>query len=243
MCLCGESYVRTKDQLALLNTSVTLECSIINANDSIFIVRWQKNGTNGVLHNVATVNAHRSSIFSGYKEKVNVTQDKMKSSSLNIFNITKNDSGCFVCSFYCGRSSNCSNFLNTTCLTVYVPLIAYIAKSNGSEESNITCTATSYPLPTVTWIGITNVINETRTTSNENGTLSVESTLMPKTEESYTNVTCEVKYLGNVTRIPWNSSKTPVFIGIFIIVVVVIILVYHHYYIRRRPSNLIKIDF
>nr|QOE74554.1 glycoprotein vOX2-2 [Elephant endotheliotropic herpesvirus 1A] len=247
MCSYEQPYVQTEDQLSLLNTPATLQCSLKNSNESISIMRWQKNGTNGAgPHNVATINTRRPSIFSSYKDKINVTQQNMKTVTLEILNVTKEDSGCFICSFYSfdyDKYSNWSVFSNTTCLLVNVPLTAYISRSNESESLNITCVATAYPSPTVTWIGVMDIKNETRIVSNNNGTISVESTLITKTE-THVNVTCEVGYLGNVTLIQWSehkdSSKIPVFFGILIILIAIIMMLMYYKFIRKH-GYLIKL--
>nr|QOE74671.1 glycoprotein vOX2-2 [Elephant endotheliotropic herpesvirus 1A] len=247
-------YVETKNhQLALLNTNVTLECALKNSYDSIFIITWHRNGTNG-----RTTVGTTGQQF--HEERVPVTtitnDDVKKYSSLNILKTTENDSCCFICSFRCGnKSPNCSDFSNTTCLTIYAPLTAYIEKSNDS--SNITCTATSYPPPTVTWIGATTTMNDTRITSNNNGTVSVESTLVIGSEDI--NVTCKVKHLENTTFISWwsdnhkghvsvslievlflSNSASVVSVGILIVfIVMIIILVY--YKLIRKPGDLIRL--
>nr|AYC62740.1 glycoprotein vOX2-2 [Elephant endotheliotropic herpesvirus 1B]AYC62753.1 glycoprotein vOX2-2 [Elephant endotheliotropic herpesvirus 1A] len=248
-------YVETKNhQLALLNTNVTLNCDLKNSYDSIFIIAWHKNGTNGRT-NVGTTGKQF------HEKEVQVTtvthDDNMKSSGLNILNTTKNDSCCFICSFHCSNKgpSNCSVFSNTTCLTIYAPLTAYIAKSNDS--SNITCTATSYPPPTVTWIGATTTMNDTRITLNNNGTVSVESTLATQLEDI--NVTCEVKHLENTTRISWwsdhhkghvsvslievlflSNSASVVSVGILIVLIVMVIILVYYKFIRK-PGDLIRL--
>nr|QOI16688.1 glycoprotein vOX2-2 [Elephant endotheliotropic herpesvirus 1A]QOI16696.1 glycoprotein vOX2-2 [Elephant endotheliotropic herpesvirus 1A] len=176
-------------------------------------------------------------------------------SSLNILNTTKNDSRCFLCAFHCSNNnpSNCSAFSNTTCLIIYAPLTAYISKSNDS--SNITCTATSYPPATVTWVGAMNRVNDTRTVSNVNGTVSVESTLVTRLEDI--NVTCEVKHLENTTLISWSghhkghvsvslievvflsNSASVVSVGILTVLIVMVILVYYKFI--KKPGDLIRL--
>nr|AYC62711.1 glycoprotein vOX2-2 [Elephant endotheliotropic herpesvirus 1A] len=257
MCSYGP-YVETKNQSAILNTDVTLECSLVNSNDSISAIIWYKNDTH---HKVAVANKDQSSAWpvswlseSNYQDKVKVTQDQMKTSNLTIVKTTKNDSCCFICQFQCGSSSNCSYFSNTTCLTVYAPLTAYISKLNDS--SNITCTATSYPSPTVTWIGATTTMNDTRITSNNNGTVSVESTLVIGSEDI--NVTCEVKHLDNTTLISWwndhhkdvsvslievlflSNSASVVSVGILIVLIVMVIILVYYKFIRK-PGDLIRL--
>nr|AYC62771.1 glycoprotein vOX2-2 [Elephant endotheliotropic herpesvirus 1B]AYC62804.1 glycoprotein vOX2-2 [Elephant endotheliotropic herpesvirus 1A] len=258
MCFYGP-YVETKNQSAILNTNVTLECSLVNSNDSISAIIWYKNDTH---HKVAVANKDKSSAWpvswlseSNYQDKVKVTQDQMKTSNLTIVKTTKNDSCCFICKFQCGSSSNCSDFSNTTCLTVYAPLTAYISKLNDS--SNITCTATSYPPAMVTWIGATNRMNDTRTVSNDNGTVSVESTLATQLEDI--NVTCEVKHLENTTLISWwsdhhkghvsvslievlflSNSASVVSVGILIVLIVMVIILVYYKFIRK-PGDLIRL--
>ncbi|AGG16047.1 glycoprotein vOX2-2 [Elephant endotheliotropic herpesvirus 1A] len=252
LSLGGGPYVETKShQLAILNTNVTLECALKNSYDSIFIITWHKNGTNGRTNVGTTGNQF-------HEEKVPVTtvthDNNMKRSGLNILNTTKNDSCCFICSFYCNKASNCSTFSNTTCLTIYAPLTAYISKLNDS--SNITCTATSYPPPAVTWIGATDATNHTRTFSNDNGTVSVESTLVIGSEDI--NVTCEVKHLENTTLISWSdhhkghvsvslievlflsNSASVVSVGILIVLIVMIIILVY-YKLIRKPGDLIRL--
>nr|AYC62733.1 glycoprotein vOX2-2 [Elephant endotheliotropic herpesvirus 1A] len=253
MCFYGGPYVETKDhQLALLNTNVTLECSLINSSDYISVITWYKNET-GTRTHMAIVNAGGSHPYSGYEEKIHVTQNDMKTSSLTIVHVTKSDSGCFVCFFQCGTKCNHPGFLNTTCLTVYVPLTAHIS----TDSPNITCTATSYPSPTVTWIGATNIINNTHTISNDNGTVSVESTLVTGNEEI--NVTCEVKHLENTTILSWwsdhhkghvsvslievlflSNSASVVSVGILIVLIVMVIILVYYKFIRK-PGDLIRL--
>nr|AYC62791.1 glycoprotein vOX2-2 [Elephant endotheliotropic herpesvirus 1A]AYC62828.1 glycoprotein vOX2-2 [Elephant endotheliotropic herpesvirus 1A] len=251
-----EPYVETKShQLALLNTNVTLECSLINSSDSISVIKWYKNET-GSRTNVAIVNAHGShNPCDNYEGKVRVTQHNMKTSNLTILKTAKNDSSCFVCSFQCGSSSKHSEFSNMTCLTVYAPLTVYISKSNDS--SNITCTATSYPSPTVTWIGATNIKNHTRIIPNANGTVSVETTLVIQTGSSI-NVTCKIEHLENTTLISWSdhqkehasvslieilflsNSASVISVGI-LIVLIVMILILVYYKLIRKPGDLIRL--
>nr|AYC62691.1 glycoprotein vOX2-2 [Elephant endotheliotropic herpesvirus 1B] len=261
MCLYGGPYIDTKDQVAILNTTVTLHCSLINSNDSISAIIWYKNDTR---HKVAVAHKDQSSsawsaVSSwssevNYQDKVKVTQYQMKTSNLTIVKTTTNDSCCFLCQFQCGIKSTRSDFSNTTCLTVYAPLTAYISKLNDS--SNITCTATSYPPPTVTWIGATTTMNDTRITSNNNGTVSVESTLVIGSEDI--NVTCEVKHLENTTRISWSdhhkghvsvslievlflsNSASVVSVGILIVLIVMVIILVYYKFIRK-PGDLIRL--
>lgn len=140
-------------------------------------------------------------------------------------------------------------------LYLTVPLITYISKSNDS--SNITCTATSYPASTVTWIGAMNTMNYTRTLSNDNGTVSVENTLVTRPED--TNVTCEVKHLENTTLILWwsdhhkghvsvslievlflSNSASVVSVGILIVLIVMVIILVYYKFIRK-PGDLIRL--
>nr|APG41590.1 glycoprotein vOX2-2 [Elephant endotheliotropic herpesvirus 1A]AYC62777.1 glycoprotein vOX2-2 [Elephant endotheliotropic herpesvirus 1A]AYC62797.1 glycoprotein vOX2-2 [Elephant endotheliotropic herpesvirus 1A] len=259
MCFYGGPYVETKNQSAILNTNVTLECSLINSSDSISTIIWYKNDTR---NKVAVAHRGQSSAQpaaswsseSNYQDQFKVTQDQMKTSNLTIVKTTKNDSCCFICKFQCGRNSTRPDFSNTTCLTVYAPLTAYISKLNDS--SNITCTATSYPPPTVTWIGATTTMNDTRITSNNNGTVSVESTLVIGSEDI--NVTCEVKHLENTTLISWSdhhkghvsvslievlflsNSASVVSVGILIVLIVMIIILVY-YKLIRKPGDLIRL--
>nr|AYC62758.1 glycoprotein vOX2-2 [Elephant endotheliotropic herpesvirus 1A] len=259
MCFYGGPYVETKNQSAILNTNVTLECSLINSSDSISTIIWYKNDTR---NKVAVAHKGQSSAQpaaswsseSNYQDQFKVTQDQMKTSNLTIVKTTKNDSCCFICKFQCGRNSTRPDFSNTTCLTVYAPLTAYISKLNDS--SNITCTATSYPPPTVTWIGATTTMNDTRITSNNNGTVSVESTLVIGSEDI--NVTCEVKHLENTIRISWSdhhkghvsvslievlflsNSASVVSVGILIVLIVMIIILVY-YKLIRKPGDLIRL--
>nr|AYC62683.1 glycoprotein vOX2-2 [Elephant endotheliotropic herpesvirus 1B] len=260
MCLYGGPYIDTKDQVAILNTSVTLQCSLINSSDSISAIIWYKNDTRNRV--VAVAQKSHLSTWSSWlsesdsQEKVKVTQHEMKTSNLTIVKTTKNDSCCFICKFQCGSGSNCSDFSNTTCLTIYVPLTAYISKLNDS--SNITCTATSYPSPTVTWIGATNIKNHTRTIPNANGTVSVETTLVIQTESSI-NVTCKIEHLENTTLISWwsdhqkehasvslieilflSNSASVISVGILIVLIVMILILVYCKLIRK-PGDLIRL--
>ncbi|UEH20586.1 glycoprotein vOX2-2 [Elephant endotheliotropic herpesvirus 6] len=250
-CLYENPYVETKDQHVPLNTTVTLYCSLINSSDSISAIIWYKNDTRdkvAVAHKGYS-SSWPSSWLSAQSTNgdLKVTQSQMKTSNLTIIKTTKNDSCCFVCEFQCGRNSTRPSFSNTTCLTVYEPLIVYISKSNDS--SHITCTATSYPSPTVTWIGAANIRNDTRTISNDNGTVSVESTLVTGTEDI--NVTCEVKHLENVTSISWcsdhkwrdsflSNSAYVVSIGVLIVIIAIITILVYYKFIRK-PGDLIRL--
>nr|QOE74552.1 glycoprotein vOX2-4 [Elephant endotheliotropic herpesvirus 1A] len=216
MCSYEQPYVQTEDQLSLLNTPATLQCSLKNSNESISIMRWQKNGTNGAgPHNVATINTRRPSIFSSYKDKINVTQQNMKTVTLEILNVTKEDSGCFICSFYSfdyDKYSNWSVFSNTTCLLVNASVETNISSSSNKHGGvNVTCLARALPpASNVTWIGASNIDNSTSVTNNSDGTLTVRSTLYVKDEEHQINRTvyCRVSHQVTVTYLvgPWNST-------------------------------------
>nr|QOE74669.1 glycoprotein vOX2-4 [Elephant endotheliotropic herpesvirus 1A] len=204
-------YVETKNhQLALLNTNVTLECALKNSYDSIFIITWHRNGTNG-----RTTVGTTGQQF--HEERVPVTtitnDDVKKYSSLNILKTTENDSCCFICSFRCGnKSPNCSDFSNTTCLTIYASVETNISSSSNKHGGvNVTCLARALPpASNVTWIGASNIDNSTSVTNNSDGTLTVRSTLYVKDEEHQINRTvyCRVSHQVTVTYLvgPWNST-------------------------------------
>nr|APG41552.1 glycoprotein vOX2-4 [Elephant endotheliotropic herpesvirus 1A]APG41567.2 glycoprotein vOX2-4 [Elephant endotheliotropic herpesvirus 1A]AYC62717.1 glycoprotein vOX2-4 [Elephant endotheliotropic herpesvirus 1A]AYC62782.1 glycoprotein vOX2-4 [Elephant endotheliotropic herpesvirus 1A] len=216
MCLGGGPYVETKShQLAILNTNVTLECALKNSYDSIFIITWHKNGTNGRTNVGTTGNQF-------HEEKVPVTtvthDNNMKRSGLNILNTTKNDSCCFICSFYCNKASNCSTFSNTTCLTIYASVETNISSSSDKHgKLNVTCLAKALPpASNVTWIGLSNIDNSTSITNNTDGTLTVRSTLHIADEKRQVNGSayCRVSHQVSVTYLaaPWNSEDD---MGIF----------------------------
>nr|AYC62814.1 glycoprotein vOX2-4 [Elephant endotheliotropic herpesvirus 1A]AYC62820.1 glycoprotein vOX2-4 [Elephant endotheliotropic herpesvirus 1A] len=211
-------YVETKNhQLGLLNTNVTLNCALKNSYDSIFIIAWHKNGTNGRT-NVGTTGKQF------HEKEVQVTtvthDDNMKSSGLNILNTTKNDSCCFICSFHCSNKgpSNCSVFSNTTCLTIYASVETNISSSsNKLGEVNVTCLARAVPpASNVTWIGASTIDNSTSVTDNKDGTLTVKSTLYVSDPDHQINGTvyCRVAHGVSVTYLagPWNSTDD---LGIF----------------------------
>nr|AYC62789.1 glycoprotein vOX2-4 [Elephant endotheliotropic herpesvirus 1A] len=214
-----EPYVETKShQLALLNTNVTLECSLINSSDSISVIKWYKNET-GSRTNVAIVNAHGShNPCDNYEGKVRVTQHNMKTSNLTILKTAKNDSSCFVCSFQCGSSSKHSEFSNMTCLTVYASVETNISSSSDKHgKLNVTCLARALPpASNVTWIGLSNIDNSTSITNNTDGTLTVRSTLYIVDEKRQVNDSayCRVSHQVSVTYLaaPWNSEDD---VGIF----------------------------
>nr|AYC62826.1 glycoprotein vOX2-4 [Elephant endotheliotropic herpesvirus 1A] len=214
-----EPYVETKShQLALLNTNVTLECSLINSSDSISVIKWYKNET-GSRTNVAIVNAHGShNPCDNYEGKVRVTQHNMKTSNLTILKTAKNDSSCFVCSFQCGSSSKHSEFSNMTCLTVYASVETNISSSSDKHgKLNVTCLARALPpASNVTWIGLSNIDNSTSVTKNTDGTLTVQSTLYFADEKRQVNDSayCKVSHKVSVTYLaaPWNSPDD---LGIF----------------------------
>nr|AYC62731.1 glycoprotein vOX2-4 [Elephant endotheliotropic herpesvirus 1A] len=218
MCFYGGPYVETKDhQLALLNTNVTLECSLINSSDYISVITWYKNET-GTRTHMAIVNAGGSHPYSGYEEKIHVTQNDMKTSSLTIVHVTKSDSGCFVCFFQCGTKCNHPGFLNTTCLTVYASVETNISSSSDKHgKLNVTCLAKALPpASNVTWIGLSNIDNSTSITNNTDGTLTVRSTLHIADEKRQVNGSayCRVSHQVSVTYLaaPWNSADD---MGIF----------------------------
>nr|AYC62675.1 glycoprotein vOX2-4 [Elephant endotheliotropic herpesvirus 1A]AYC62738.1 glycoprotein vOX2-4 [Elephant endotheliotropic herpesvirus 1B] len=215
-------YVETKNhQLALLNTNVTLNCDLKNSYDSIFIIAWHKNGTNGRT-NVGTTGKQF------HEKEVQVTtvthDDNMKSSGLNILNTTKNDSCCFICSFHCSNKgpSNCSVFSNTTCLTIYASVETNISSSSDRHgKLNVTCLARALPpASNVTWIGLSNIDNSTSITNNTDGTLTVRSTLYVTDDKRQINGSayCKVSHQVSVTYLaaPWNSADD---LGIFDLII------------------------
>nr|AYC62770.1 glycoprotein vOX2-4 [Elephant endotheliotropic herpesvirus 1B]AYC62802.1 glycoprotein vOX2-4 [Elephant endotheliotropic herpesvirus 1A] len=225
MCFYGP-YVETKNQSAILNTNVTLECSLVNSNDSISAIIWYKNDTH---HKVAVANKDKSSAWpvswlseSNYQDKVKVTQDQMKTSNLTIVKTTKNDSCCFICKFQCGSSSNCSDFSNTTCLTVYASVETNISSSSDRHgKLNVTCLARALPpASNVTWIGLSNIDNSTSITNNTDGTLTVRSTLYVTDDKRQINGSayCKVSHQVSVTYLaaPWNSADD---LGIFDLII------------------------
>nr|AYC62668.1 membrane protein E23 [Elephant endotheliotropic herpesvirus 1A] len=225
MCLYGGPYIDTKDQVAILNTTVTLHCSLINSNDSISAIIWYKNDTR---HKVAVAHKDQSSsawsaVSSwssevNYQDKVKVTQYQMKTSNLTIVKTTTNDSCCFLCQFQCGIKSTRSDFSNTTCLTVYASVETNISSSSNQHgEVNVTCFAkASPPASNVTWIGASNINNSTSVTENDDGTLTVQSTLYVSNPKHQINGTvyCRVAHEVSVTYLagPWNSTDD---LGIF----------------------------
>nr|AYC62795.1 glycoprotein vOX2-4 [Elephant endotheliotropic herpesvirus 1A] len=223
MCFYGGPYVETKNQSAILNTNVTLECSLINSSDSISTIIWYKNDTR---NKVAVAHRGQSSAQpaaswsseSNYQDQFKVTQDQMKTSNLTIVKTTKNDSCCFICKFQCGRNSTRPDFSNTTCLTVYASVETNISSSSNQHgEVNVTCLAkASPPASNVTWIGASNINNSTSVTENKDGTLTVQSTLYVSNPKHQINGTvyCRVAHEVSVTYLagPWNSTDD---LGIF----------------------------
>nr|AYC62808.1 glycoprotein vOX2-4 [Elephant endotheliotropic herpesvirus 1A] len=225
MCLYGGPYIDTKDQVAILNTTVTLHCSLINSNDSISAIIWYKNDTR---HKVAVAHKDQSSsawsaVSSwssevNYQDKVKVTQYQMKTSNLTIVKTTTNDSCCFLCQFQCGIKSTRSDFSNTTCLTVYASVETNISSSSDKHgKLNVTCLARALPpASNVTWIGLSNIDNSTSVTKNTDGTLTVQSTLYFADEKRQVNDSayCKVSHKVSVTYLaaPWNSPDD---LGIF----------------------------
>nr|AYC62681.1 glycoprotein vOX2-4 [Elephant endotheliotropic herpesvirus 1B] len=222
MCLYGGPYIDTKDQVAILNTSVTLQCSLINSSDSISAIIWYKNDTRNRV--VAVAQKSHLSTWSSWlsesdsQEKVKVTQHEMKTSNLTIVKTTKNDSCCFICKFQCGSGSNCSDFSNTTCLTIYASVETNISSSSDKHgKLNVTCLARALPpASNVTWIGVSNIDNSTSVTKNTDGTLTVQSTLYFADEKRQVNDSayCKVSHKVSVTYLaaPWNSPDD---LGIF----------------------------
>nr|AYC62757.1 glycoprotein vOX2-4 [Elephant endotheliotropic herpesvirus 1A] len=223
MCFYGGPYVETKNQSAILNTNVTLECSLINSSDSISTIIWYKNDTR---NKVAVAHKGQSSAQpaaswsseSNYQDQFKVTQDQMKTSNLTIVKTTKNDSCCFICKFQCGRNSTRPDFSNTTCLTVYASVETNISSSSDKHgKLNVTCLAKALPpASNVTWIGLSNIDNSTSITNNTDGTLTVRSTLHIADEKRQVNGSayCRVSHQVSVTYLaaPWNSEDD---MGIF----------------------------
>nr|UVZ34277.1 glycoprotein vOX2-2 [Elephant endotheliotropic herpesvirus 5B] len=251
-----EGFVETFNISSLPHKNVTLKCTFKDdTKKNIFVIQWKKDtsGTqSSYIASIQEINDNnedkRPEIKYFNYSNVNVTCDKdMRTTTLTIINITRQNESCFTCNFKVTKET-ATEYTNRTCINLYdTPTLALTSTLSNSNKGNITCLSTGYFQPSVKWINVSGVNNLTENITNYNGTTSVKNTIyvdMLKEEicckNNIGNVTCVKPY--RIHKENLNELITTTCIVLFIIITALGITIYW-YYIKRRNKRTKNTDY
>ncbi|KAK7893282.1 hypothetical protein WMY93_022434 [Mugilogobius chulae] len=127
------------------------KCKLDNSQD-VLQVTWQRLYKDNPVENLATYSKRfGEQVNDPYKDKIQITEASLQSSSITVRNLTWADESCYVCSFNAYPSGSKGH---QTCLKVQgvsnvkTQLYAYEPEN---EEVIFSCSATGKPAPKIKW--------------------------------------------------------------------------------------------
>nr|KAF6473517.1 CD200 molecule [Rousettus aegyptiacus] len=159
---------------------------------------------------------HGVVVQTAYKDKINITELGLQSSTITFWNTTLDDEGCYKCLFNTFGSGKISGI---ACLTLFAPVISWKVSGSGMD-------------------------NSTEILSHSNGTTSVTSVLQVKDPKSQMGkeVICQVLHLGTVVDYRQTVNKgfwfsVPLLLSIVSLIILLILISILLYWKRRRTQD------
>nr|UVZ34261.1 glycoprotein vOX2-2 [Elephant endotheliotropic herpesvirus 5A] len=249
----AEGFVETFNISSLPHENVTLKCTF-NDTKNIFAIQWKKETVNqsSDIATIKEINENtenkRPEITYFNHSNINVTCEKnMRTTTLTIVNITRQNEGCFTCIFRVNGKTS-TEYTNKSCINLHDnPTISIMSTlSDSQSQINITCLSTGYFNPSVKWINVSGVNNLTENVTNYNGTTSVKNTIYDIVKEEI----CCKNHIGNVTCIKMhkihkgnlNEIITSTCI-VFLIIITALWITIYWYYVERRKKRTKNTDY
>ncbi|KAI5134937.1 OX-2 membrane glycoprotein isoform X2 [Manis pentadactyla] len=238
--LCRAQVV-TQDEKVLLNTPVSLRCSLQSPHE-VLIVTWQKIRAVSPENMVTFSKNHGVVLQPAYEDKVNITELGLHNSTITFWNTTLDDEGCYKCLFNTFGSGKISG---VACLTLSVQPTVFLHYKFFEDHLNITCSANARPAPVISWkVSGSGIENSTEIVSHPNGTTSVTSVLHVKDPKSQMGkeVICQVLHLGTVTYFRQTVNKgywfsVPLLLSIVSLIILLVLISILLYWKRHRNQD------
>ncbi|XP_019331773.1 OX-2 membrane glycoprotein isoform X4 [Alligator mississippiensis] len=228
LCRAHVDIETKKNQKAEVGSNATLRCVLRKPHD-IVQVTWQKK-TSPFPENVATYQKNSSKVQNPYRGRLDITGTSLDDTAITFWGVRIQDNGCYKCLF---NTFPAGSFGKETCLTVYEPLRISVSYSLSEGHLMANCSASAWPRPTITWLGLENQNKKTEEkVSDLNGTVLVTSHLYINNSESLVghNLTCrassmdEDKTSSVKVEGRWSHS-VPVAVSVVCVVILLVMTV------------------
>lgn len=193
-----------QDVYGKLTDSIQLDCTLPSESYADAVV-WRRIQSSGLANVAAYSDLLGSVIYPKYEDKVFINKTN-NGTTLKITNVTEADMGCYRCIFNITRRGD---VFGEPCLKIVTEPIVFISASSTESQVFITCTATSFPAPAVSWkeLGWKKTLTNS---TNPNGTITVATTIQGTVDDSI-KATCQVSHMGKESYYTcfWDSLNKP----------------------------------
>ncbi|NXT85110.1 OX2G protein, partial [Zapornia atra] len=215
---------RAEHRNVTVGESVTLSCVLTQPED-VLQVTWQKDSEK-TDNNIATYSTTKGlMIREPYRGRMNFTRLVLNETSITLWDIRMDDSGCYLCLF---NAFPFGSFSGRICMTVF-GLNGSVHYNTSDDGLIATCSAFGFPEPTITWSKLLSSSPTQEVVRHASGMVSVTSRLEVHDTQSAgaQDLTCRISNGNKEMELPvrLRGEERPLWPWLLGIVTVVIPLI------------------